>query len=339
MTPASPERLPPASVLGIGAVTPLGRDLETIAQRLAQEPMNANRDAAPAALTVDEALLADAAIAPRLRRAGRLERMAVTAARDAWLSAQGSSGAIAPQDVGVIVATGLGPHVRTFRFLDGILDFSDASASPTDFSHSVHNVAAAYITEILQLRSRSCTIADFETAFEQAVQLAQCWLAEESCQRVLVGAVEEVGEVMLHVLQRMLPPTAGGCRAGEGAVFLTLGPQKCAGQAWIAAGADGADLDIVDEPELAELARHPSGQARAEATARPVVTFSPFFGTMATSSAFNVLGGLLSLSHGRALGIAPRRSQPGGTPATLVKAMTIKRLFNGDMASLLLTKA
>jgi len=295
----SQDTLPSVSVLGFGAVTPMGRDLQLVASLLGRPP--AARLDSP--LRIADELLSDTRTDRALRRAGRSPRMAVLAAIDAWDEAGLACRDVAADRVGVIVASGLGPHERTFKFLDGILDCGDDSALPTDFSHSVHNAAAAYITATLGFRGRSCTVADFAVGFEQAVLLAQVWLAEGACDRVVVGAVEELGDVLLHVLPRMLASASIGARTvpGEGACFFTLGPSAVAGLAELSATArrDAVDLFVMDEPALPSIA---SPEASPPVRARRAVTFSPYFGHSATSSAFQTLGGLLCLRTGRVLG-------------------------------------
>ncbi len=71
----SPAQLPPASILGVGAVTPRGRTLPEIQLALAQPP-----EAAPGVLRVSDAALVCPALGARLRRADRFVRMAVVAA-------------------------------------------------------------------------------------------------------------------------------------------------------------------------------------------------------------------------------------------------------------------
>src|SRR5579862_2988645 len=149
----------PATILGVGAVTSLGRYLPTIAQKLMDS------SAASASYPVADQFLSDPAINQRMRRADRFSKMAAVAALDAWNQAHQN---VLMDRVGLIVASGLGPYIRTFRFLDGILDGGDTNASPTDFSHSVHGAAAAYITELLDLRGPGLTITDFENIFEQS---------------------------------------------------------------------------------------------------------------------------------------------------------------------------
>ena len=322
--------LPPASVLGVGAITPLGRDLRVIAQKLA-EPVT---DDSPQRRVAD-ALLSDPPIDLRMRRADRFARMATITAMDAWAAAGKSCAGVAMERVGLIVTSGFGPHCRGFRFLDGILDCGDNEALPTDFSHSVHGAAAAYITEVLNLRGPSLTTTDFANGFEQAVLLAQCWLDQEICDRVIVGAVEELGEVLLHCAGRMLGSDERW-RPGEGAVFLTLGPQSVAGMALLESAPEpvNADLLTLSVPQM------PSRRAR-EIAARPrrVTTFSPYFGHSPSSSAFDLLGGFLSLMGGRPLGrMVHGDSAAARNPAAVDDTATFKPSYDPRAASLLLKK-
>lgn len=311
--------LPAATILGIGAVTPLGNDLAKIAAQLS-EPAKGER-----VLRVEEQLLGDARIARQMRRADRFPRMAFIAALDAWTAAGGGDGT----RTGIIVATGLGPHARTFKFLDGILDCGDSSALPTDFSHSVHNAAAAYITEILELRGRSCTLADFEAGFAQAVLLGQCWLAEGACERVLVGAVDELGEVMLRILPRMgLPPEI---RVGEGAVFLTLGKAEVEGIAKINAAPGRGEAEMVMRDEL-PLARE---MQQAEEGGGGMASVSEYFGHSASSLAMATLGGLLVLREKRMLGKMIQPTLAGAIDSV----MASRRSSNGQMTQLLLRRS
>ena len=159
--------LPSASILGIGAVTPAGRNLDTISAALLRP------DETPAGvLRVDDELLSDAALGRQLRRADRFTRMAAMAALDAWNASEPACRGVPLERIGMIVSSGFGPHCRGFRFLDGILDCGDSAASPTDFSHSVHGAASAYISGLLGLRGPSLNVTDFEIGFEESVRLA-----------------------------------------------------------------------------------------------------------------------------------------------------------------------
>ena len=311
--------IPPASILGIGAVTPLGRDLELIRQRLHADrspspgtpgegrgdgdfelqatlsksnhphALPAYRERGQEVLRVSDDLLSDPATASQLRRADRFTRMAVIAARDAWNAAKQSCAGIAPERIALIVSSGFGPHCRGFRFLDGILDAGDTAASPTDFSHSVHGAASAYISRLLDIRGPALNATDFEMGFEETIRIAQCWLNENACDRVLIGAVEELGEVLLSCAARMLNvPTS----PSEGAVFLMLGPAAAPGVATLDAIASpvAVDLLIVEDPPILQTKKTSS-----TLPAKRTVTFTPCFGHSASSTAFALLGGLLSM--------------------------------------------
>ncbi len=265
--------LAPAGILGIGAITPLGRDLKTIGQRLSAPPQP------PEIFAVDDQLLADPATSKGLRRADRFVKMAALPALDAWKNVTPPE---AMDRVGLIVTSGLGPHGRGFKFLDGILDCGDAEALPTDFSHSVHGAAASYIAGLLDLRGPSLSTTDFCFGFEQAILLAQTWLSEKTCDRVIVGAVEELGKVLIECAPRLLPSTpapgtpafgseaqarrgegwGGGFILGEGAVFLTLGPQTIPALATINANPPPLtpELLITDHPMIFPQPIPPPGQ-------------------------------------------------------------------------------
>ena len=338
--------LPAVSILGVGAVTPIGRDLASITLRLASSNTSlspdalsptfdasaggtvedtganhsqSNGSAAGLAFHVDDAQLADPALGKRLRRADRFTRMAVIAASDAWTQAQSANAKVPMERIGLIVSSGFGPHGRGFKFLDGILDCGDTAALPTDFSHSVHGAPAAYITEILGLRGPSLSVTDFISGFEQTVQLAQCWLAEGTCDRVLVGAVEELGEVLLHCGGRML---SGEQRIvpSEGAVFFMLGPidsPYAVARLTVADQPKGIDLLLLDQPTIGL----PTPDVSA-IDAGVTWSFSPNFGHNPSSAAFQLLAGLLAMRP----------------PLAVDNAATFRPSCDPSAATLLLTK-
>ncbi len=178
-----------------------------------------------------ETLMDKALLGGPLRRADRFSRMAVLAAADALAAA----GDLREKRIGLIVGTAFGPHVTTFRFLDEILDHGDAGVSPTIFSHSVHNVAAAYIGLATGIRGPVATITHFNFAFHHALLLAESWLREHRCDLVLAGAVDELGPVLGYAYSSKLTPAwdgrirpflgarQAGLVPGEGAAFFLLG--------------------------------------------------------------------------------------------------------------------
>ena len=303
--------------------------------------------------------LKDKEVLKGMRRAARPTKMAVLAACDA--SHDAGLDAVAPERIGVIVATGLGPHVRTFKFLDGILDFGDTAVSPTDFSHSVHNAAAGYITSRLQTHGPVQTITDFDFAFQQGLALADCWLREERCDVVLLGTAEELGDVLLHVSNRLLDLPADGMPEpygfsdnptivpGEGAAFfvLTREPGGEGGYGAIRAGVmtkdaegEGADLLVLDAEGLsgseAEYKTRLSGSP-------PAANYSPFFGSMMTGAAFQCAAAALAIKN-RTLYATPLwETAPAlplcraTEPAEVRRIDCVKRGRNGEWRRVALT--
>ncbi len=123
-----------------------------------------------------------------IRRADRFAKMAVSA------SGKACSENFFPRetsDVSIIVATMFGPHATTFKFLDNILDYSDKGASPTVFSHSVHNASASYIASALGIMGQTLTITCFQDPLKQALILAYAWLKSRQTEKVIVCYVDE----------------------------------------------------------------------------------------------------------------------------------------------------
>ncbi len=162
-----------------------------------------------------------------MRRADRFSKMVTLAACDAV-----SDSGISVEDserVGILFATAFGPHVTTFKFQDDIIDYGDAGVSPTIFSNSVHNAAVSYISRMLKIKGPTWTVTGFDHPFEEAVKLAEAWLAEDRVDYVLLGAGDECGTVMEYICSQKLPIAADGKITadafvpGEGAAFFLAG--------------------------------------------------------------------------------------------------------------------
>ena len=192
---------------GIGIISSVGRGLDVHRRALTSGAWSTSEDGFH---RVGEKDLKDPLLAKEARRASRFDRMAILAGLDALADAGIRPDAHA-SSVGLIIATGLGPHVTTFRFLDDIINFKEKDVSPTLFSHSVHNAAASYLSLLAGIRGPTLTVTRFSFAFHEALNLARSWLGQKRCKYVLIGAVDELGEVMGQVL-----------RFGEGSAFFVL---------------------------------------------------------------------------------------------------------------------
>ena len=92
--------------------------------------------------------------------------------------------------MGIVIATGYGTLQTTFKFLDSYLDFGYACSSPTHFSNSVHNAAAAHVSIQMQATAPSLTVTQFEMSVPSALLSAQQLAGLEYPEPVVSLAVE-----------------------------------------------------------------------------------------------------------------------------------------------------
>jgi hypothetical protein len=185
------------------------------------------------------------------------------------------------------------------------------------------------------LRGPSLTTTAFKNGFEQAVLLAQCWLDQRVCDRVLVGAAEEAGDVLIDCASRILGKNLQ-IIPGEGAVFLALARSEVPGMAYLdmASAPEKCDLMLLDVPAIPSAKPQP-----APIHAQSATTFKPYFGHIPCSSAFQLLGGLLSMRAKRPLGqIVQTTTDAQPTFITVDSAATSKPSFDPHSISLVLTK-
>jgi len=171
-----------------------------------------------------------------LLRVDRFSRMALLGACLALEDASLTPGLAGPpmDRTGIVIATGYGPAATSFAFLDSVIQDGDTCASPTHFSNSVHNAAAAHISILLNITGPSLTVTQFESSVASALLSAGQWLAEGRVNRVLFGAVEEYCPVRGYGWSRLFGPATAQPMAplecdrqtaimGEGAAFFVLG--------------------------------------------------------------------------------------------------------------------
>jgi 3-oxoacyl-[acyl-carrier-protein] synthase II len=307
------------NISGIGVVFARGRGIDSLDCAMRSGWMPPTQIGSPAAAGepqlayhVEPEILADSKVLKKMRRADKFIRMAVLAAwdavQDSGITLDGEKNSL-----GIIVATALGPHATTFRFLDDILEYGDAEVSPTVFSHSVHNAAASYISTAVQSRGPTLTVTQFGFAFHHALMLAGAWLREGRCKYVLAGSVDECGAVMEYVCAQKLRIAVDGrikpflfsatptAVPGEGSVFFLLTREEEAKKYCRIAGVsvnDGSftegapDLCIVDADGMT------GGEAAYLSVLLPGVYaagYAPVYGSMMTGSAFSCAAGALML--------------------------------------------
>ncbi len=148
--------------------------------------------------------------------------MAVLAAFDA-ISSAGINSEVEKNNIGIILATGFGPHATTLPFLDDIRTYKEPAASPILFFDSVHNAAASYVSSLTGIRGPTLTVTRFSRAFDQALSLANAWPKQKKVRYVLVGAVDVQRSIMEYIT-KPLPALL----LGEGSVFFIVSKEKCA---------------------------------------------------------------------------------------------------------------
>ena len=143
-------------------------------------------------LVADTALLSRFVPPKALRRVDHYSRMAILAGYLALQDAKSDLGMDEglPEPMGVIVATGMGPTAGTLDSQSPDADAADLRLSPIQFSNSVHNAAAAYISMLLKIRGPNVSINQYDMSVPLAFQTAMDWLEEGRAASVLVGGVD-----------------------------------------------------------------------------------------------------------------------------------------------------
>ncbi len=170
-----------------------------------------------------------------LRRIDHFSRMALLGAFQALEDAGQPD--LDRSRLGVVIGSGYGALSTTFSFLDSVIADGDTCASPTAFSNSVHNAAAAHISMQLKTTGPSLTISQFDQSMVSGLISAQQWLDEGRVDAVLLGVVDEYCNVLGYCWERYFGRSADKSMqplnfdrvssiAGEGAAFFLLQPAK-----------------------------------------------------------------------------------------------------------------
>jgi 3-oxoacyl-[acyl-carrier-protein] synthase II len=236
---------------------------------------------------------------------------------DAGLGASGLDG------LGVIMASGYGATATTYALLDTIIADGDACSSPTHFSSSLHNACPANIAIQLGATGPNLTVSQFDLSVPSALLTARQWLLDGRVDRVLFGAVDELSDLIGYHWYRQRGPAGSGpmeplrtreetAIPGEGAAFLVLSrgmedrPGYCTVDA-VSLGRgpapSGSELLVVNaDGRLEQGARY---AALPEGTR--LACFTPLYGSLPASPAFDLVVSALMLKEGRVF------TSPGAT--------------------------
>ena len=165
-----------------------------------------------------------------LRRLDHFSRLALLGA---CLACEDAGQNLVGERTGLIVASAYGASATTFSFLDSVITDGDALASPTLFSNSVHNAAAAHIAKHLNITGPNLSLTQGYLSVPMALMTAALWLAEGRVDTVLCGAVDVYCDVLGYCWQsytnRKNTITENNhashpepCGPGEGSLFFYL---------------------------------------------------------------------------------------------------------------------
>jgi len=253
-----------------------------------------------------------------LRRVDHFSRMAVLGAYLALEDAGISPGSY--ENLAVVIATGYGATRTTFSFLDSIIHDGDACASPTMFSNSVHNAAAAHISILLNATGLNLTVSQFELSVPSAILTACQWLEYGLADAVLFGGVDEYCNVLGYSWQRFFGSSnesnmaplnwdVQSAIAGEGSAFFLLtreeGDKSLYGSITGIRLGNGLKngLDFAKDAILflgadghKSYGRQYDRNIRAD---RQAAVYTPLYGSFPVGNAFDMVIAALSLKAGR----------------------------------------
>jgi 3-oxoacyl-[acyl-carrier-protein] synthase II len=355
------------AIRGIGVVGAFGSGVDALRGALAGAPAEAAAATGvgqTAVLRAGTAALEGFVDRKALRRMDAISRLAILGAclalRDAGIDRP-------DERTGVVLSTGYGPSGTTIAFLDSFIESGDACSSPTAFSSSVHNAPAANLSTLLGVTGPNLTVSQFEVSASSALLTAALWLEEGRVDRVLVGGVDEYGEVLGYCWQRSFgEPDAPAClpldtrrqtaRPGEGCAFLLLerlSPgQPCAGviEAVRMGRVGGAPPPIPADRLLilgADGHRRCAGAyARLVPPGSAVTSFGHLWGSFPTATAFDAAAAAVLLRSGRMPPPPPGPDGPGpwrvpaaGEPLPAAGVGLLRVSAGGEYALTLMSKA
>ncbi|MEA3437168.1 MAG: beta-ketoacyl synthase N-terminal-like domain-containing protein [Thermodesulfobacteriota bacterium] len=98
--------------------------------------------------------------------------------------------------MGIIIATGYGSTCNTFDLQNSVITEAAPFCSPIQFSNSVHNAAATYISILLKEMGPNLSVSHYDMSIASAFLTACQWLKEKRVDSVLVGSVDEYNKIL-----------------------------------------------------------------------------------------------------------------------------------------------
>jgi 3-oxoacyl-(acyl-carrier-protein) synthase len=226
-----------AGVVGMGWVTPLGRDLKSVWKAISegQRPNTTSlenpisKKCVPI-LRVPENLVRESAALPRLRRSSIISHFAVAAAGDAVSCAR-----LSPTELvrtALVFAASDGGVVYTRRFFSDVVERGEGAGSPLLFPETVYNAPASHIAARLGLQGEVLTLVGDAAVGLAAIRTGCELLAAGEADFCLVTAAQELDWITCEAYSRWGLIQNGSNSAsvfaeGAAAIVLAREPGAC----------------------------------------------------------------------------------------------------------------
>ena len=196
-------------IAGMGWVTPLGRGVDAVWDRLlrgeeasAQMISDAVSERKYPVYSVPNVALTDLPPHARLRRASAISRFAAAAGLDALEHARSTIGKIEMQRMALVFAVSNGGVVYTKRFYHDVAETGAQSASPLLFPETVFNAPASHLAAILGITGASYTLVGDGAVGMFSIRMAADVMANEAVDYCLVVGTEEADWLLCDAYHR-----------------------------------------------------------------------------------------------------------------------------------------
>jgi len=196
------QQLPSLEIIGTGAVFPGGIGVKALCQLEPGSHGFMETLSMPSKkMPVRQVDLSHPKIArwkaePRLRRTSQISVFMAEAAEQALDSQHKKE-----ERVGLVCALSTGSIIYSRKFFSGVLSQGRHFASPALFPETVYNSPVSHLAALFGIRGGCYTVVGDETAWVEALRIAQVWIARKTADVVLVIAGEELDALALDAYE------------------------------------------------------------------------------------------------------------------------------------------
>ena len=198
------------SINGLGLISRAG-NVEDLERLLIQKRIDPDLCFSSSTLPLE--IPSEFNVPPQLvRRMGHFAKLSLLSACQAI---KDSGLELAGRSIGIIQGSVYGPIISGLQAFDELIDFGDNQLSPTNFSGSVFNTAATYLSLAFSIQGSTLThTSGLDTLYNSFLTASQ-WLEDEEVDYIILGVGDEYtpyfnGELLTGDLQSSLLPTSEG---------------------------------------------------------------------------------------------------------------------------------